>query len=336
MFNFYNKIIAIIIIILFTTRINLSAQFNNNDAITIIQNSIVYDGALNYYVRDINSCTNNCTYSPYPGINVGPPDFSTIKNIVGADLGFMNITSGLQTLQYQSNSIESGSFLNGKIVRCKSDLLSSDFKILFMTQPRISPNWQLGGDLNNLVDWYNTGLRVFNIAWFEANENHGVDEKLGYATDANDNLGISQLGINAISLMNNLGILVDVAHCNSQTTIDAANMSSKPILASHTGVKAINNISRNKSDSEIIAIANTGGIIGITPICWILEYPTVDCDVVDLADHIVYVKNLVGIDHVSIASDANMDGWESTSVHIPDPAISGYMWYSTLILVVSA
>ena len=104
--------------------------------------------------------------------------------------------------------------------------------------------------------------------------------------------------------MNQLGMVVDCSHCNRQTTLDAASMSTKPILANHANAKALTDdpYDRNKTDEELMAIAATGGVIGVTPIRLFLD---TDGDGVtgmdDMIAHVEYIASLVGIDHVGIA-----------------------------------
>jgi membrane dipeptidase len=96
---------------------------------------------------------------------------------------------------------------------------------------------------------------------------------------------------------NRLGIIIDLAHTNTETIMDTLRESSQPVLFSHTGVKALHDGDRNLTDDEIVAIAAKGGIIGIWPNGELI--PTMD----DMVRNIDYVKKLVGIDHVGIGSD---------------------------------
>ena len=77
-----------------------------------------------------------------------------------------------------------------------------------------------------------------------------------------------------------LGIVVDVSHCSKQTTLDAAVLSTKPIIATHAN--ALTPESRNMDDEELLAIAATHGVIGVTPIRWMLAADVVDQ--LDLSD----------------------------------------------------
>ena len=116
-----------------------------------------------------------------------------------------------------------------------------------------------------------------------------------------------------------MGIVVDVSHSSKQTTLDAAVLSTQPIIATHGNAKALTPHFRNKDDEELLAIAATQGVIGVTTIRWMLD---TDGDgaagMEDMIAHIEYLVELVGIDHVGIAADAYMDGWPPDSGHYTD------------------
>ena len=109
--------------------------------------------------------------------------------------------------------------------------------------------------------------------------------------------GLTPFGREAVHEANRLGIILDLAHANTETIMDALKESSQPVLFSHTGVKALHDGDRYLTDDEIVAIASKGGVIGIWPNGD--SNPTMD----DLVRNIDYVKKLVGIDHVGIGSD---------------------------------
>ena len=189
---------------------------------------------------------------------------------------------------------------------------------MFYVQRRRAPYWQLGGDIATLRGWYDEGLRILQLAR-GSTEELGIDERLGYGGDEGDERGVTLLGRFAITEMNALGMIVDVSHSNRQTTLDAAALSRKPIIATHANAKALSPVSRNKDDDELIAIASTGGVIGVTPIRWMLDTDRDGvADIHDMIAHIEHIVSLVGIDHVGLATDAWLDGWEQSSPHYAD------------------
>src|SRR5699024_10088204 len=115
----------------------------------------------------------------------------------------------------------------------------------------------------------------------------------------------SDFGRELIYGMNRLGMVIDVSHSSRLTSLNAIEESTDPVVFSHANVKNISDNPRNKTDEEIKMLAEKGGVMGLTPwspICWkgqVNEQPTLD----DYLDHVEYVINLVGIDHVGYGSD---------------------------------
>ena len=175
-----------------------------------------------------------------------------------------------------------------------------------------------------LRDWYNAGIRVLQLQ-YGPKEKHNVTERLGYGTSEGDKLGLTDLGKSVVKEMNRLGMIIDVAHSNRQTTLDAAALSTSPIIASHANAEVLTPITRNKSDEELLAIAESGGVICVTAIRWMLD---TDGDskagLDDFISHIEYMVKLVGIEHVGVATDADMCGWATASPHYACEELASY------------
>lgn len=124
--------------------------------------------------------------------------------------------------------------------------------------------WPLGPDLTWLPELYERGLR--NITLNHVGHNQFVDSSRPQARlgdNKQEHVGLSQLGRRLVKTMNDLGIIVDVSQVTPQAVFQAAELSNAPIIASHSGIKAIISTARNLTDSEMIAIKNTGGAVGI-------------------------------------------------------------------------
>ena len=120
----------------------------------------------------------------------------------------------------------------------------------------------------------------------------------------------------AIREMNALGMIVDCSHCVRRTTLEAASLSTQPVLTNHANAEALTPHRRNKDDEELLAVARTGGVIGVTTIRWMLDTDgDGPADMDDFIAHIEYIVDLVGIDHVGISSDADVNGWPQESGH---------------------
>ena len=116
--------------------------------------------------------------------------------------------------------------------------------------------------------------------------------------------GLSQLGRICIREMNYVGICVDLAHAGDRTMLDAIECSRMPIIVSHGNARALCDTPRNYGDDALRQLGECGGVIGITaygPLCETKPgvRPTLD----DMIDHIAYVADLIGVDHVGIGSD---------------------------------
>lgn len=121
--------------------------------------------------------------------------------------------------------------------------------------------WPLGPDLTWLPELYDRGLR--NITLNHAGHNQFSDSSRPRSAGPQEHVGLSKLGRQLIRTMNQMGIIVDVSQVTSQTVFQVAELSSAPIIASHSGIKAIIETARNLTDQEMLAIKNTGGGVGI-------------------------------------------------------------------------
>ena len=154
-----------------------------------------------------------------------------------------------------------------------------------------------GKDLGLLELLYRFGLRVQQLTY----NNHNL---IGAGCmEPNGGAGLSKFGIQFVQKCNELGIVVDTGHCGYNTTMDACKYSKAPVVATHTGVEKIHPHARCKSDDEIRAIAETGGVVGIFAMPWFVADDPANTTIEHFLDHIDYVVRLVGADHVGIGTD---------------------------------
>jgi membrane dipeptidase len=152
-----------------------------------------------------------------------------------------------------------------------------------------------GQNIDNLEFFYDLGLRVLQMTHNEANP-------LGDSFREKRNAGLSWLGEKVVAAMNSLGMLVDLSHCGKKTTLEAIALSKQPCAITHTGCQALCPTARNKSDEEIRALADKGGVIGVFNMSqWLTQAPKTSID--DVIGHIDHIVNIAGIDHVSFGSD---------------------------------
>ena len=148
-------------------------------------------------------------------------------------------------------------------------------------------------ELGWIETWHHLGVRMMHLTY---NRRNIVGD--GCMEDANG--GLSEFGKELIGELNEAGIIVDTSHSGEQTTLDAAHFSEKPMVASHSGCRALQDHPRNKTDEVIKAIADSGGLLGI---CNLPGFLGGDENLNALLDHIDYAVKLVGPEHVTIGTD---------------------------------
>ena len=153
--------------------------------------------------------------------------------------------------------------------------------------------------------FYELGLRCAQLTY-------NTQNLIGSGSTERVDGGISDYGAEIIKAMNEVGMLVDVSHSGDKTTLDAIELSPKPIAFTHSNCRALNNHPRLKTDEAIRKLAAKGGVMGITGVRMFVK-ATEPTTVEDIVDHIDHVVKLVGIDHVGIGSDSDLMGYD----HMP-------------------
>lgn len=148
-------------------------------------------------------------------------------------------------------------------------------------------------ELSAIRLFFQLGVRMMHVTYNRRN-------MLGDGCAETANGGLSDLGRAAIAEMNRVGVIVDVAHSGWRTSLEAAQVSKRPMVASHTVCDALRHHIRAKPDEVIKAICDTGGLIGI---CWIPGFVGGTGGLDALLDHIDYAVKHFGDDHVAIGTD---------------------------------
>ncbi len=165
-------------------------------------------------------------------------------------------------------------------------------KSIILNLQNIEP---IGSNLEMLDLFYMMGFRIMQLTLNTKN-------LIGTGCTARRDRGLTEFGAKAIGRLNQLGVLIDISHCGSQTSMDAVESSKDPVIASHTFSKNLYEHDRGKNDELLRAIADKGGFIGILAIPGFLSNnPKTTID--DWLDHVDYITNLVGVDHVGIGTD---------------------------------
>ncbi len=155
----------------------------------------------------------------------------------------------------------------------------------------------IGNSLDRLDILYGLGIRQIGIAYSDSNA-------LGSGLNESVDTGLTDFGRAAVRRMNALGLAIDVSHSSDRTGVQTAAASEAPVLMTHAGARALWDIPRLKSDDALRAVAETGGVIGMSA----APHTTISYEhrrhtIASVMDHFHYCAELVGIDHVAFGPD---------------------------------
>lgn len=177
----------------------------------------------------------------------------------------------------------------------------------------------IDGSLEALRCLYELGVRAMTLTWSNRNDiADGINEE---ATGS----GLTLFGKQVVAEMNRLGMLVDVSHISTAGFWSVIETSTKPIIATHSNAKSLCSHPRNLNDEQIKALAQNGGLAGITFAGQFLEEDWRNACIESVYKHIDYTLNLIGNDeHIGFGSD--FDG-----ISHPPYNIQGVQDYKPLI-----
>jgi membrane dipeptidase len=176
-----------------------------------------------------------------------------------------------------------------------SQARASDKIALLITMEGAEP---LGDDLNLLRIFYELGVRAICLTHARRNAagSGGIFARSGSPKD-----GLTAFGRDVVRECEQLGILIDLAHINPAGFDDIVNLTSKPLVVSHTNARRFYDIERNISDDQIKLVGERRGVIGVNAI---LVSSTAEKATLDhYVDHIEHIVSLIGIDGVGIGFD---------------------------------
>ena len=165
----------------------------------------------------------------------------------------------------------------------------------------IENGYAIGNDISNIERFRNRGVVYMTLC------HNGNNQLCGSARYNDEGLGVNAFGEQVIKEMNRVGMMVDISHAGKQTFYDALNISSKPIVASHSSARALCNHPRNLTDDQLKALANKGGVAQVTLYSGFLKEQGM-ATIQDAIDHLNHMVNIMGIEHVGIGTDFDGDG----------------------------
>jgi microsomal dipeptidase-like Zn-dependent dipeptidase len=202
--------------------------------------------------------------------------------------------------------------------------------------------YPLGKDLTEVKRYFDMGARYMSLA--HNGHNQFSDSNTGEFDNTTKHDGISELGKKVIDSMNYYGIMVDISHPSKEAIRQTITHSKTPVIASHSGARALSDHPRNLDDEQLQWVKESGGVVQTVALALFVnkekhqkyraalekienpkdlkalialkkEVPPVT--VSDFVNHIDYIKNKIGIDHVGISSDfdggGGIEGWQDAS-----------------------
>jgi membrane dipeptidase len=258
------------------------------DAIVIdglggLGNSASEDGPLaDVYVKDARESGVTCVHMTILPVGTTPPDVAFARAV----LGIGNIEREIDSHPDVLCRVRTAADIAG----AKS---AGRLGLIYGFQDGVA----FDTDLARLDEFRRLGIRIVQPTYNRRN-------LLGDGCLEPANAGLSKAGVEAIERMNQLGILVDLSHCGRKTAADAIRHSQKPVAFTHTGSAALADHPRNRTDAELRAVADKGGVSGIyfMPFLNIGKQPTA----VDVILHLEHMIKVAGEDHVSIGTDGGL------------------------------
>lgn len=169
----------------------------------------------------------------------------------------------------------------------------------------------LGTELEFLRMFYRLGLRSVGLTW---NRRNLLADGVMEGESAG---GLSRSGIKMVQEMRSLGMLLDLSHISPAGFFQAIDCYQGPVLVTHANARRLCNHPRNLDDAQLKKLAENGGIIGVNQVSdFVRNDKTPDLE--DFLDHLVYISELIGVEHVALGSD--FDGADNVVL----PGIEAY------------
>lgn len=218
---------------------------------------------------------------------VGALNLTSLRPGEGLEASISELAKALRIISENSDLVE----VVTSVKEIRATAASGKLGIILGTQNSTF----LEHDLQILRVMQRAGIRILQPTYMELNQ-------LGSGVLALPDSGLSERGHEWVALMNELRLQIDLSHVGYQTAIDVAKASKRPVICSHSNALALCNSLRNIPDEEIKAVAATGGTVGVTlwpPMLRHDQRPTVQ----NFVEQVVYMVNLIGVDHVAFGSD---------------------------------
>jgi len=142
-----------------------------------------------------------------------------------------------------------------------ADVLALHKKNLRIAVIGVENGYPIGTDIKRVKEFYDRGGRYMSLA--HNGNSQLADSNTGETQGYLYSNGLSPLGREVIAEMNRLGMMVDLSHPSKGANMEAMRLSKAPVIASHTGIRALSDFSRNMDDEQLLALKKNGGVIQI-------------------------------------------------------------------------
>ncbi len=159
----------------------------------------------------------------------------------------------------------------------------------------------LQNDLGLLRIFYELGVRALGLVW--SRRNYAADGCSFHSIQEGRKGGLTAFGVALVQKAEALGMVIDVSHMNDEGFWDVMALAQQPVIASHSNCRALAGSMRNLSDSQIQALAETGGVMGMNALNAFIRDEDPDAGVDQLVDHVDHIVKIAGIRHVGIGFD---------------------------------
>ncbi len=191
-----------------------------------------------------------------------------------------------------------------KQVYCYNDLIENVKNNIMSSLLTIEEGATIEGDLNKLRHFYDLGVRMMTLTWNFENE-------IGYPNNMTDpenwhevtDKGLTDFGRQVVKEMNKLGMIVDVSHGSDKLFYDVIEISTKPIVASHSNSREVNHCPRNLTDDMLVKLKENKGVAGINYCPDFVDKETNVNQIPMIVEHIKHIVKVAGIETVALGSD---------------------------------
>ena len=187
------------------------------------------------------------------------------------------------------------------IARTPQDLYEDQRKGRRSIMLGIENGLALGHELSNVKHFAQRGVVYITLC------HNGDNDICDSARGCNTHNGVSQFGEKVIQEMNRCGLMVDLSHAGEKSFYDALQISSTPIVCSHSNCRALCDHPRNLTDDQLRALAQAGGVAHTTLYHGFLRTEG-EATIIDAVKHLEHAIDVMGIDHVGLGTDFDGDG----------------------------